>query len=276
VIRGLPTAVFFIMLAFPLAMTALLVFVAIRTRSRVRMMAATPTSHVGMARAGRCELSGRAEAIDGITLRAPLTGAECCWWSARVEKYTGGKGSDSGSWSTLREETSDAPFLLRDATGACVVPPVPEDRNPKRVGPGESAEGMLRISSGGFRYREERIYAGDPLYALGDFVAEPWPADDEDDEQEADEETGAGAAGESAPPEAEDPWFDAERLARLGARAATLPPRRILRASRAPLLLSTTPEQKLAEVQELGWKAALGIAAFTLALAGLLLWLRYG
>jgi hypothetical protein len=293
VIRNLPTVVFFVMLAFPLAMTGVLVFVALRARERVRLMAATPTSHVGMARAGRCELSGRAEAIDGVTLRAPLTGAECCWWAARVEKYVRSGSDSSGAWQTLRDETSDAPFLLRDATGACVVlpygaevtatdhsvwygsSPVPEDRSPKRFGPGESAEGMVRISTGGFRYREERIYAGDPLYALGDFLVDPWPADEDDEEPEEQAEN-AGPDESGASSEPEDAWSDDERLARLGTLAAALPPRRIARASRAPFLLSTTPEAKLAEMQQLGWKAALGIAAFPLALGGLLLWLRYG
>jgi hypothetical protein len=279
------------MLGFPLAMAGVLVFVALRARARVRLMAATPTSHVAMARDGRCELSGRAEAIEGITLRAPLTGAECCWWSARVEERVRSSDSrPSTSWHTVRQETSDAPFLLRDATGACVVlplgaevtatdhsvwygrGPVPEDRSPPRVGPGESAEGMLRVETGGLRYREERIYPGDPLYALGDFTSAPFSADDEDEEEEAEE----AEAPEAEPAERGGGWSDAARLARLEARAAALTPRRIRRASREPFLLSTTPEEKLAEMQSLGWKAALGMAPLPLALAALLVGLRYG
>jgi hypothetical protein len=296
-VRSLPALVFFVMVAIPLAMAALAIFVALRTRSRVALMAATPTSQVAMARSGRCELSGRAEALEGVALRAPLTQAECCWWSAKLEQFVPAPSgsSASGTWKTLREATSDEPFLLRDASGACVVlpdgaevtatdhslwhgrSPVPEDRNPPRVGPGESAQGMLRFegSSGGFRYSEARIYPGDPLYALGDFTAEPWDA--EDDEEDAGEPLAAEDAeddGDDAEPW--DGWSDLERLDGLYARAAALTPRRILRGSSQPFLLSTTPEEKLAEAQGLAWKAALGIAPLPGALAALLLWLRYG
>jgi hypothetical protein len=74
-VRSLPSGVFFAMLAFPLAMTALAIFVGLRTRSRARLLAATPNCHVATARDGRHAFEGHAEALEGAPLLAPLTGA---------------------------------------------------------------------------------------------------------------------------------------------------------------------------------------------------------
>src|SRR5260370_862209 len=64
---------------------------------------------------------------------------------------------------------------------------LPQDRNPPRVGPGDSAEGMLRIEgtpSRRFRYTEERICDRDPLYSLGKFVREAGDQDEDDDDED--------------------------------------------------------------------------------------------
>jgi hypothetical protein len=303
-IRELPTGVFFAMLALAAAMTALAVYVGLRTRARIRLLAETPTALVAAAGDGRRAFEGRAEALEGASLAAPLTGAACCWYEAKVERYVPSTSTDkTGSWRTVRAATSSEPFLLRDASGACVVLPdgaevtptdrslwhgttlVPSDKNPPRVGPGESAQGMLRIEgfSGGYRYSEARIHPGDPLLALGDFTAAPWDADDVDEgeseaggAEEDEEASGSGTEDEAGEGYEGDAWSDLARLDAFLERAARVTPRRLQRTGSLPFLLSTTPRAKLAEVQGVAWKGALGLALVPAALAALLLWLRFG
>lgn len=79
------------------------------------------------------ELTGRVEPGEGGPLRSPLTGTECVWFHARVaaryrRKVDTGEGAArrQGREVVVRDETSRAPFLLRDAQGA--IPVVPSGR----------------------------------------------------------------------------------------------------------------------------------------------------
>jgi hypothetical protein len=287
-VRSLPVLVFLVALALLLAMAAVPTFVALRTRTRVRLLAATPTSPVATAREGRRAFEGRAEALGGATLAAPLTGAPCCWYSARLEKFVSGSGSnESGGWRVEREATSGEPFLLRDATGVCAVlpdradvtwtdqsvwqgsSPVPSERSPKRFRPGEPAQGKLEVGyTGQYRYTEARIYPGDPLLILGDFTAAPWETGDEpvDDVPEATLAGGQAAAGAD--------WFDPVRLDAFYRRAERTTSRRVAALSDAPYLISTTLRAELTAVQERAWKGALGVAMVPFAVAVLLVWIR--
>ncbi|MFN7954304.1 MAG: hypothetical protein U0610_21440, partial [bacterium] len=94
-----------------------------------------------------------------------------------------------------------------------------------------------------------------PLYALGELAL---PVEDED----ADEERDADAdPSEDAP--SVGPSLGMLRLIAPGTRAQ-------------PFVLSTTPQDELAEAQRVGSQAALGIAGLGLALGALLVWLRLG
>lgn len=333
-IRALPPGVFFFMVGFALLLAAVPVFAAIHTRSRLRRVAATPVSPVALATDGYRAMEGTLEAIGGSSLAAPLTGAPCAWYRARVEVYRRSRSESSGTWSTVRETASLHPFVLRDGTGVAVVlpdgaevtptdrsvwygpDPVPADRNPPRVKPTGSADGMVRVSGGRshwYRYTEERMYAGDPLYALGDFTTQPWgDEDDEEDEEEdgLDEaasrsgiaDRGARAIGGEADEDDDENegeegerrvrgeesgeittgsaawgpgWDGDERYEELRGRAAALTARRLERGRSGPLILSTTSREKMVELQRTGWKAALGVGIVPLGLAALLLWLRY-
>lgn len=174
----MPTLVFITMLAFPVGMTALAVWVALRTRTRAALMAATPTANVGFATDGYVEFEGQALAVNGLTLAAPLTGAPCVWYHAKLEQWTRSPGRDAHDWKVIHDVTSGEPFLLRDDTGLCLVfpdgaevtctdrsvwfgaTPVPDDKQPERMGPGQSPEGNVRVygtPGKEFRYTEERV-----------------------------------------------------------------------------------------------------------------------
>jgi hypothetical protein len=297
-VRSLPLGVFVVMVAFPLAMAGIAVFAGLHARRRAALVKATPTSAIGTAEDGYRELEGRVEAVDGRTLTAPLTRAACCWYRAKVEKWVPRTDRpDTARWQTVRDVTSTAPFLVRDATGVCVVEPLgaevtptdrsewhgrneePEDRNPERVPPTQSVRGMVSISGGRsskYRYTEERIYAGDPLLVLGAFDSGRTATDlDEDDDTEADEAAGDDADSRGGPPDG-DPWDDAWLADQLVERAA-----RITRASigkgegRKPFLFTTTSQAEHAELTALGGSAALGVALVPLAIAAVLLLLRF-
>lgn len=62
--------------------------------------------------------------------------------------------------------------------------PIPSDRNPAKVGPTESVDGMVTVhgtSGTQYRYFEERIYLGDPLMVLGVFSRARSGGDDDEE-----------------------------------------------------------------------------------------------
>ena len=144
---------------------------------RVRVIEDTPTAKIRSAAQGYGELSGMAELMDGAPIVAPLTGKTCAWYRYKVEKM-GDKHThvvDSGS--------SDELFLLVGRTGRCVIDPEGatvitrhkevwfEFSYPSRKRGGHSGlVGQLlgRVGSR-YRYTEERLRAGEPLYAIGMF-----------------------------------------------------------------------------------------------------------
>lgn len=150
------------------------VFVYLR---RVRVIEDTPTAKIRSAAQGYGELSGLAQLMDGAPIVAPLTGKTCVWYRYKVEKM-GDKHThvvDSGSSNEL--------FLLLGRTGRCVIDPEGatvitrhkevwfEHSYPSRKRGGHS--GLLgqllgRVDSR-YRYTEERLRVGEPLYAIGMF-----------------------------------------------------------------------------------------------------------
>ncbi len=270
-IASAPLSVFLGMLSMPCALIAIGVIVGLRAARIARTIARMKTTPLGSAEPGYVELEGKIEGGEGGVLAARLTRAEVAWYRAKVEEFVSASRSDTGqsTWRIVADEVSRAPFVIRDATGACaVVPdgaevtptdrsvwygatPEPAERNPPRVGPREAAEGLLRVATTGahrYRYTEERIYVGDPIYALGELRVEP--ALDDDDSEGAGEESRVAAPG--AP--------------RLGAP----------RSSSQPFVLSTTPQDELASAERVGSQAALGIAGIGLIGFVMLVWIRVG
>jgi hypothetical protein len=312
-LQSLPLPVFAMFVFFPLLMAGVAAFAGLHARRRAAIVKATPTSPIGMAEDGYREFEGVVEAIGGQTLTSPLTQSPCCWYHAKVEKWVPSRSSSPASWTTVREATSDAPFFVRDGTGVCTVRPhgaevtpkdrsiwkggteVPEDRNPKRVPPTESAEGMVRITGPGsnYRYTEERLYPGDPLLVLGDFTSGRFASSavDDDDEDEDDdlqdnegddlEANADGDAGDepdedAAAHPADDPFDDSVIADQLTERAWEITKASIGKgASRQPFMFTATPQAQHLEMTSKGGSAAIGIAVVPLAIALFFIWLRY-
>jgi E3 Ubiquitin ligase len=154
---------------------------------RKRILQDTPTALIRSAPQGYIELQGRAELMDGDPIFAPLSSRTCVWYRYRVEeKHRRRTGNGNRSqWRTVDSNVSDSLFYLVDSTGRCAIDPegatvTPSSRdvwygNSRIPGRLDNDTGWTRFTGvsqigRNFRYIEERIDPGDPLYALGDFT----------------------------------------------------------------------------------------------------------
>jgi len=141
---------------------------------RYHIIEGTPTSRVRSAAQGYVELDGIGYLMPGTPIVAPLSGITCTWYSYKVEERTESGSDRRERWRTLRQETSDDLFLLKDDTGECVIDPEGAEVTPgiSEVWYGDVPMWngtMLRRSSGRYRYTEKRMHPGDALYAIGQF-----------------------------------------------------------------------------------------------------------
>ena len=276
-------------------------YYAFRCFARARLIENAPTARVRSAHQGYVELVGEVLSLPGEPVLAPLTGIPCCWYRYKIEKQ-GDK-----HWRSVEGDTSDALFLLRDETGDCLLDPegaevTASDRTVwyghsryphARPDPGKQrpqttlrrvADLLNRDLGGGrYRYTEERIYAGDRLYALGLFKSE----DDLDQRQQQEEwvrgllrawkQDRAGLLarfdlnrdGEIDQREWEMVRRAAQRQAEVAQKEQNVPSLHRLGAtdsSSHPFLISTLPEFDL--VRRYRWRAIGAISLFFLSGAG--------
>ncbi|MFZ5653548.1 MAG: hypothetical protein ACOY42_03985 [Pseudomonadota bacterium] len=211
------------------------------------------------------------------------------WYRIRVEEWKRSSIEHSGSWHKLRAEESEAPLLLRfdaaeiavDPYGADVTPSdkslwygpreVPIDRNPPRFKPWENPKGeglQIEVSGTGdrrYRFSEERIYAGDPLFVLGEIV-ERGSADGDDDEDDDDWIDESGDAPDSP-----------TATAAVHASVADVTSRFLLKRpgdGATPFLMSTTEPSKHLALLRGGIVGAVLIAVLGLGLLVLLIGFR--
>jgi hypothetical protein len=146
---------------------------------QLRVLGDTPTSKIRSAAQGYTELYGVLQELADPALRGPLTGTPCVWWRYRIEEYqSGGKNS---RWRSLETASSNNWLLLSDNTGECLINPAGAEiraairqvwqgtqRHPLRFDNSGRLAQLLRTGRR-YRYTEERLHAGEPLYAIGDF-----------------------------------------------------------------------------------------------------------
>lgn len=192
-IAGLPAFVYWAILTLALGVASAGLLKGFGSLRRARLIEDVPTAKVRSAHQGYLELIGVAQAMEGEPIVAPLSGVQCCWYRYRIEER------DRHSWDLVRRGESDGLFLLRDDTGDCVVDPEGaavsaqhleswfgdgglggfagvHHRGLKPVGWLEKlADAGIRVTSSAigagarFRYTEEVILPGDPVYAIGHF-----------------------------------------------------------------------------------------------------------
>ena len=174
-IAAQPPAVYAVGLA-SIVLIALAGFVlGVRFFQRARLIEDTPTATARGAAVGYVELQGVADAMDGPPTVAPLSGLACVWYRYRVEARTG---DEPLAWRTTETGTSSDVFWLRDATGRVAIDPDGAEvsvRHRERWSGGvRAATPLLRAGlrqDDRYRYTEERLHAGEALYALGTLTA---------------------------------------------------------------------------------------------------------
>jgi len=152
----------------------------IKRLSEARFLLNTPTSKIRSAAQGYVELYGVLDELPDGQLQAPLTGIPCLWWRFKIEEY-----DDDGKrkrWRVIESGVSEALVRLRDATGECLINPKGaevrpstrqvwsgSERHPRGLSGSVGLLGMLFSAGSLYRYTEERLHVGQPLYAIGDF-----------------------------------------------------------------------------------------------------------
>ena len=152
----------------------------IKRLSEARFLLNTPTSKIRSAAQGYVELYGVLDELPDGQLRAPLTGTPCLWWRFKIEEY-----DDDGKrkrWRVIESGVSEALVRLKDATGECLINPKGaevrpstrqvwsgSERHPRGLSECVGLLGMLFSAGSQYRYTEERLHVGQPLYAIGDF-----------------------------------------------------------------------------------------------------------
>ncbi len=142
------------------------IYRAFRYMVQARTLEDVPTSKARSAEQGYVELEGRAEMLEGPPIVSPLSGRECVWWSYTVERRS------SNEWERVEKRTSDSLFLLRDATGACIVDPEGADVFPKqkRIWNANKSLGLTTMGSykgGNYRYREYYLMPLELICVIG-------------------------------------------------------------------------------------------------------------
>lgn len=173
---------FWLSAAVAFLITIVCFYFCFRNLRRARIIEDTPTSRIRSAAQGYTELEGKAKLMDGEPIVAPLSGMQCTWYRYKIEerRATAVHGRRDTRWSTIENGVSDSIFYLEDETGKCIVDPEGAAVTPsiKISWRGHSRRPLHTMvtsgirsffSSGRYRYTEERIHPGDPLYALGLF-----------------------------------------------------------------------------------------------------------
>lgn len=156
-------------------------YLLLRGVKRVRLIEDTPTSRIRSAAQGYVELVGTVDVMDGPAIVAPLTRTPCAWYRYRVERRTRVGDGRRSRWTTVESGVSRDLFLLRDETGQCVVDPDGAEVHtltrlswygaaPRPLGPPPARRRWYH--GGDYRYTEQRLHPGDPLYAIGWFRTE--------------------------------------------------------------------------------------------------------
>ncbi|HEX2790779.1 MAG TPA: GIDE domain-containing protein [Steroidobacteraceae bacterium] len=146
-----------------------------------RLLEDTPTAHIRSAPQGYVKLSGCARSVDGKSLRAPLTGRSCVWWSYRIEER-GSYARAANRLLNINRGTSDQPFLLIEQGDHCLVDPDGAEIEPsdRKVWYGNSPDDIPPPRWGGsamgfghsYRYVEAILTEDAELSVLGEFRAD--------------------------------------------------------------------------------------------------------
>jgi hypothetical protein len=150
----------------------------IKRLGQARHLLDTPTSKIRSAAQGYVEFYGVLQELPEAQLVAPLTATPCLWWRFKIEECR--DDDKRRSWNVVDKGTSEGWLRISDATGDCLIDPTGAEvrASTRQVWYGSTRHplglaktGFFALLSQGDRYRytEERLHVGQPLYAIGDF-----------------------------------------------------------------------------------------------------------
>lgn len=193
-------------------------YLGFRQLHYARLIEDTPTARIRSAAQGYVELEGKAAALPGEPIYAPLSGRLCVWYEYRIDRRQPGLRSRQ-RWVNLAQGKSDAIFTLEDGTGRCIVDPEGANVHPARelIWYGHERDPIPPPGHsdllGSYRYTERLIEPGHPLYALGWFETLK-----QDAERGWEEQTGALLRRWKANPQALRERFDLNRDGQIDAK----------------------------------------------------------
>lgn len=126
--------------------------------TRLRLIRDTPTSKISSAAQGYVELVGRGMPFGETLVLSHLKQLPCLWFRYQIEENF--RTRQTESWRTIEFGESHDSFILRDASGDCVVDP--ERAEISTIYKDQWREGNLR-------YTEWKLIKYDELYILGEF-----------------------------------------------------------------------------------------------------------
>lgn len=155
---------------------------SINKLKKARYLLDTPTSKIRSAAQGYVELYGVLQA-GSAQLRAPLSEEPCVWWSFAIDEQIR-SGKDNKRWQQVEKGSSEALLQLNDGTGDCLIDPhgalvIPmtkrvwygTTRHPQHAHLRKSFLHSMLRGVKRYRYTEQRLHQGEPLYAIGHFVS---------------------------------------------------------------------------------------------------------
>jgi hypothetical protein len=122
---------------------------------RLRAIRDTPTSRVASAAQGFVELVGKGRPLPDQPVFSPTHSLPCLWY--RYRRY---KRSGEDNWRQTDSGESDAPFILDDGTGRCLLDP---------AGAEILTDRKETFQEEDYRVEEELLLIDAPIYALGEF-----------------------------------------------------------------------------------------------------------
>ena len=149
-----------------------------------RIIEDTPTARIRSVHQGYAELEGQVRTGPGGAISAKLTSLPCVWFRYKIEeeRQRSTRNGTQTYWKLIEKGDSNATrFVLQDSTGQLAVDATGAKIEPchrrvwksryhrhKNSGlPALVLEFLLSHRRGRYRFTEERLQDGDPLYALG-------------------------------------------------------------------------------------------------------------
>lgn len=176
-VNQLPKQAYFFWLALFAIIAITGIFQHYRNLLKARTIEDTPASKIRSAAQGYSEITGKQYLLSNHQTIAPLSLKPCTWY--RFEVY---RKNQKNSWSMIAQGESSDHFIIKDATGFCVVDPTGADihanSNETWYGFSANPEGkskykimlILGFIFGGYQYKESRMEIESSIYALGNFA----------------------------------------------------------------------------------------------------------